>query len=452
MQEAFRNFGRNHSNIEIAREAKLWLNRQKKVCYTINSKQKEKLRSSLKVFAVFFHPGASVTAMGGAEKRFVETLKIFCREDDVEIVVLESAPSFLAEKGIKCEKFLLLLSFHGKGWLSTYLEWILWTVKASFKSFSLVRNVKTDVIFVPNNTLPNLVLGYITGVIFRRPTCIVVHHIDTPFFENDFEDVSLYKTYRNIKYGKLVSFAKTLAFYITLPLLRRTKAIIAVSNFTARALKNNGVSGSKIFVSGNAVDLDFISKVEPHCGEKFFHGVFVGRIAKEKGIFDLLNVWKDIVKVRKDAKLLIIGSGLELPSLKEKIVASNLENNVFVRGRCSDIELYGLLKSSKIFVFPSIFEGWGIAAAEALACGLPVVAYDIPALREVFGKCKSVFLVPVKDNESMTSTVLKIINTDEKGLDDLSYYSKVYSKQFGWEETARKDLEPLRVLGNTRPN
>jgi glycosyltransferase involved in cell wall biosynthesis len=433
-------------------EAKLWLNRQKKVCYTINFKQKEKLRSSLKVFAVFFHPAASVTAMGGAEKRFVETLKIFCREDDVEIAVLESAPSFLAKKGIKCEKFLLPLSFHGKGWLSTYLEWILWTVKASFKSFSLVRNAKTDVIFVPNNTLPNLVLGYVTGVIFRRPTCIVVHHIDTPFFESDFEDVSLYKAYRSIKYGKLVSFAKTLAFYITLPLLRRAEAIIAVSNFTAKALKNNGVSGPKIFVSGNAVDLDFISKVEPYYGEKFFQGVFVGRISKEKGIFDLLNVWKDVVKVRKDAKLLIIGSGLELPTFKEKIVASDLENNVFVRGQCSEVELYGLLKSSKIFIFPSIFEGWGIAVAEALACGLPVVAYDIPALREVFGECKSVFLVPAKDVKSMTSAVLKVLNAGEEELDKLSYYSKIYSKQFCWEKIAKKDLEPLRDFGSTHMN
>jgi len=400
----------------------------------------------LKVFAVFFHPSALVTAMGGAEKRFVETLKNFCTEDHVEMTVLESVPSLLVRPEITCKKYLLSLSFHGKGWLSTYLRWILWIIKASFKSFFLVHHVKTDVIFIPNNTLPNLISGYITGFVFQLPICVVVHHIDTPFSRVGLEDCSLYNSYRNMKYGKLVSLVKTFGFYITLPLLRRVNRIIAVSGFTAKALRNNGVSGAKIFVSGNAVDLDLIGKVKPYADEKIFDGVFVGRIAKEKGIFDLLDVWKRIVKVRKDAKLLVIGSGLELPSVKEKLVALGLENKVLVRGRCSDRELYGLLKSSRIFIFPSLFEGWGIAVAEALACGLPIVAYNIPALREVFGRCKSVYLAPVKDVRRMTSIVLNILNLSEKEWGRFSSFSKKFAKQFRWEKVAQKDLEALKNL------
>lgn len=384
--------------------------------------------------------------MGGAEKRFIETLKNFCREDYLEITVLESTPSLLEKPEITCKKYLLSLSFHGKGWLSTYLRWILWIIKASFKGFSVVCHIKPDIIFIPNNTLPNLISGYVASFVFRLPMYVVVHHIDVPFSKAGFKYCSLYDSYRNINYDKLVSLAKVIAFYITLPILRRARGIIAVSNFTAKILRKNGVSRAKIFVSGNAVDLSLISKIKSYTDEKIFDGVFVGRIAKEKGIFDLLEVWKKVIKVRRDAKLLVIGSGLELSSVQEKIVASGLEKKVLVRGRCSDRELYSLLKSSKTFIFPSLFEGWGIAVAEALACGLPIVAYNIPALREVFGKCKSVYLAPVKDVRRMSSIVLKILNLSENEWGKFSSFSKKFAKQFRWERVAQKDLEVLKNI------
>jgi glycosyltransferase involved in cell wall biosynthesis len=444
MQEASRNFGRSYSKSSIKHEKLLPYKYSEAVCYGITLKEERKLNYPLKVFAIFFHPKTSVTAMGGAEKRFVETLKIFDKKHDLEVTVLEAAPDLLTEPKIKCKKDLVFLNFHGNGWLGTYLEWALWIVKAFFKGFRLLRHVKLDVIFIPNNTLPNLVLGYFFNLIFHAPLCIVVHHIDTTFSKPSLRNYSIYNSYREIKYSKLVSLPKTVAFYASLPLLKKAKAIISVSNFTAKALENNGVNGCKIFVSGNAVDLALIKKVKPYSYGKVFDGVFVGRIAKEKGIFDLLKVWKNVVKVRKNAKLLVIGNGLELPFVKEKISALGLEDKVSLYGQCNDTELYSLLKSSKLFIFPSVFEGWGMAVAEALACGLPVVAYDIPALREVFGECESVFLVPIKNIESMTSTVLDILNVNENEWVELSHCSKSYSKRFSWEKIAQKDLELLR--------
>lgn len=403
----------------------------------------EKVLPSIRIFAIFFHPGALVTAMGGAERRFFETLKRFCRKDSLEITVLESAPSLLDDPEITCEKHLLSLSLRGKGWLSTYIGWLIWIIGVQLKSLSILRHVNPNVILVPNNTLPNLFSGYVSGIIFQVPICVVVHHIDTAFSKTSSKGFSLYGSYRNMEYSKLVSLVKTFAFYITLPMLKRAKRIIAVSNFTAKILKTYGVSGGKILVSGNAVDLDFISKVKPHLDEEEIEGVFVGRIAKEKGIFDLLQVWSKVVRLKKNAKILIIGSGLELPFLKEKIVASGLEENVLVRGKCSDRELYSLLKSSKVFVFPSLFEGWGIAVAEALACGLPAVAYDIPALREVYGRFKGVYLVPIKDIRRMASTVLEILNLRENEWNELNSLCKSSANQFRWGKVAQKDLTTL---------
>jgi glycosyltransferase involved in cell wall biosynthesis len=382
--------------------------------------------------------------MGGAEKRFVETLKAFCREGDLQFTILESAPSLLEE--VACEKHSVPSGFSGRGWLGTYLEWTVWIAKSSFNGLSLARRAKPDLIFVPNNTLPNLLSGYIVGSVFHRPVCVVVHHIDILRLSESSRGHSLYANYRNVKYGRLVSFAKTLAFYVALPLLNRAQAIIAVSNFTAKTLRGNHVAQPKIFVSGNAVNLDLIDRTEPCSEEKVFDGVFVGRIAKEKGIFDLLKIWEEVTKVRRNAKLLIIGSGVEMPAFKERIAEAGLQNKISLRGRCHEKELYGLLKSSKLFIFPSVFEGWGIAVAEALACGLPTVAYDIPAIREVFGTCKSVFLVPTKNVESMTSMVLDILNSDESKMHELRNDSKAYARRFIWKKISDKDSLFLRNL------
>lgn len=402
----------------------------------------EKLLSSpLKVFSVFFHPSTSVTAVGGAEKRFVEILKVLCELNQVRITVLETAPSLLDKAEVACKKHSLSTSLHGKGWLDTYIEWMLWSAKAIFQSMSIICREKPRVILIPNNTLPNLAIGYIISSIFRVPTCTVVHHVDTPSADPESKANSLYDGYRCIDYSRTVSLLKTFVFYVTIPLLRKMKTIISVSDFTAKTLEYFKISRSKILTSGNAVDLRSIDKAKPRNDIDRFDAVFVGRIAKEKGVFDLVEIWKNIAKTRKNAKLMIVGNGLELTALKQKIAETGLQDNVLLRGRCSDEELYSLLKSSKLFIFPSLFEGWGIAVAEALACGLPIVAYDIPALRETFGRCGSVFLVPVKNISGMTNAVSKVLDSGEEKLCDIS---RDYAKGFEWRRVALVDLEAIQ--------
>jgi len=391
----------------------------------------------LSIFTVFFHPTTRVTAKGGAEKRFIETFKIICKEKNMKIAVLEPSPSLLDESGILCTKHALDTSFRAKGWFGTCLEWIFWVTKAFFRSPSIVRRERPNMIFIPNNTPPNLLSGFATGMMFHLPTCVVVHHIDTPFTKTESKSDSLYDSYRSIGYSRSVSLAKTLALQITLPLLKKARTVIAVSDFTAKALTDRAIRRNRIHVSGNAIDFGLISKVKPCSSSKIFDGVFVGRIAKEKGIFDLLKAWRILVESKKKAKLLIIGSGLELASLKKTIVSMGLEENVFIRARCTDEMLYSLLKSSKAFLFPSYLEGWGIAPAEALACGIPVVAYAIPALREIFGECKSVFLVPIGGVDRMAQTMLQVLDLENE---KLRKTSTDFAESFEWAKVASVDL------------
>lgn len=401
----------------------------------------------MRVFSIFFHPNSTVTAVGGAEKRFVEMVKYFCKQN-VQITVVEPQSSLLANFGA-CSATHRLSSpnFAGKGWLPIYFSWILWTMKACVYSLRVIRRDKFNIILAPNNTLPNLLSAYFIHMISRLPLCVVVHHLDvlTPARRQNF--FTTYNIYRKVGYGKFPSLVKTLAFAITFLILSRVDACITVSKTTARILMHNGIMKDKIYLSGNGVYIKSHGKKKNQ--SSFYDGFFVGRIAKEKGILDLVKAWRKIVRVKKDSKLAIIGSGPELSNLKKEIEKAGLEKNIFLKGSCTEEELYKLMRESKVFVFPSIFEGWGLAIAEALACGLPVVCYAIPAVSEIFGECRSVFFVPPWDVESLAKKILKIVSLREEEYRKLSLASRNFVKQFDWESVFERDLQVLKCVADS---
>ena len=398
----------------------------------------------MRVFTVFFHPSTKFTAFGGAEKRFIEILRVWLSKG-IKVTVVDSQPGMLAKQLVNCEVLELPSPLHSSGgkWLSIYFEWVLWIIKACLSCPSMIRREDYNVIVAPNNTLPNLLIAALLRFVSHKPLCVVVHHMDFPYVDAKATFWYVYAGYRKVRYSRLQSSIKATAFFAMLTLLKHADVCIAVSNATARFLVENGVSQYKVHVSGNGVDTAYIASFK--AGEKIYEGVFVGRIARDKGVFDLVESWKEVIKERPIAQLVIIGSGPDSLELNLFIKKTGMEKNVLVKGRCSDRQMYLSMKTSKVFVLPSMFEGWGMAVAEALACGLPAVCYDIPAIKEVFGRCKSVFLVPPGDVDKLTSTIIRVLQMD---LNELANISKTYVKNFDWNKIALKDLEIIqRAIG-----
>jgi len=323
-------------------------------------------------------------------------------------------------------------------------------IKACVYSLKLVRKGEYDIILAPNNTLPNLVSTYFVHLMSHLPICVVVHHLDALSVTQKQNFFTIYKVYRKVGYEKITSLIKTFCFIFTLLILRRVNACLTVSKTTAKILVQNGVKKDKIYTSGNGVHCPKVAKANN--STRLYDGIFVGRIAKEKGIYDLVYIWQRIVQIRKKSKLIVVGGGPELSNLKREIKEKRLENNVILKGSCSEEELGRLMRESKVFVFPSVFEGWGLAVAEALACGLPAVCYDIPAVNENFGKCKSVFLVKPWDIESFTQKVLEIVCMHEEEYRRLSIVSRKYATRFDWEHVLARDLRSVRHAGAFKGN
>lgn len=154
---------------------------------------------------------------------------------------------------------------------------------------------------------------------------------------------------------------------------RLTDRNIGVSKMTARDLDGLGARG--VNVVPNGIDWQEIETIDPSKRESDI--VYVGRLAAHKNI-DLLLQAVSIAKSKApDLRVAIIGDGPEMKKLRSLVKEMNLEKNVEFLGFLESYsDALALMKSSRAFASPSTREGFGMAALEANACGLPVVTIN----------------------------------------------------------------------------
>lgn len=121
----------------------------------------------------------------------------------------------------------------------------------------------------------------------------------------------------------------------------------------------------------------FSSRKKADMGTRCF--VTCGRVEREKGYDDLIEAFAVFCEKNRDWKLLIIGGGSMEPQLKSLVTERNLNSQVTVTGYIHEVQEH-LLKGS-IFMMTSRWEGFPMTVTEALEMGLPVIAYDIPAMQ-----------------------------------------------------------------------
>jgi glycosyltransferase involved in cell wall biosynthesis len=152
--------------------------------------------------------------------------------------------------------------------------------------------------------------------------------------------------------------------------------IVSVSEMTTKRLQEQGYKG-KIITLPNGIDTEAISQAVP--AQMKSDIIFAGRLLKHKNVDVLIQAVDLIRKTKPDVRCLITGEGPELEDLKLLVKKLDLEKNITFLPFQNPIEkLYGLMKSSKVFVLPSTREGFGLAVLEANACGIPVITVDHP--------------------------------------------------------------------------
>lgn len=142
----------------------------------------------------------------------------------------------------------------------------------------------------------------------------------------------------------------------------------------------------KIVVVKGGVDLDFIRSVRADASGKVFDAVFMGRLHPQKGVFELLDIWRRVIALQPGLTLAIIGDGYLRQEIEERIKTLGLEKSITLFGYKFGSDKFKIFKSSKIVLHPAIYDSGGMAACEAMACGLPGISFDLEALKTYYPK------------------------------------------------------------------
>lgn len=198
------------------------------------------------------------------------------------------------------------------------------------------------------------------------------------------------------------------------------ETFVACSNFIRESGKRRlGIQTAQIQTIYNSVDPETVDVSIPK-GFRESIGVpksavlfaNVARLDPQKGQTYLLQALKQIESVAPDAHLLLIGEGGMERELKQLTETLGLTKRVHFLGVRNDVG--ACLKASDIFVFPSVFEGFGMALIEAMFVGLPVIAFDVGPIPEILTNEKLGRLVPVGDVPRLAEAMLHFYQEKEE--------------------------------------
>jgi glycosyltransferase involved in cell wall biosynthesis len=179
----------------------------------------------------------------------------------------------------------------------------------------------------------------------------------------------------------------------------RDRRVVCITEFIKADLIRRRFKPELLDVVPPGVDLEHGE------GREGDHLLFVGRLVGTKGLPYLIRAMKSV-----DGKLVIVGDGPEKERLENLVRSSDVASKVELTGWVSPERKAELLSSCRAFVMPSLFESYGMAAAEAMTWGKPVVASRVGGLPEVVGD--GGILVPPRDSAALTEALNALLCDD----------------------------------------
>jgi glycosyltransferase involved in cell wall biosynthesis len=341
------------------------------------------------------------------------------RIDSVNEYFLVGAASRFEQLGTLPENFHLLPLQNPETTFANYLE-----------MHRVLANNEVDLIHVPNT--------FWRPLITKAPFVITVH---------DLLDY-MYRARTNN------SMRRMMHSYMTRRVVHNAARIFAVSNFTKRDVgRYFDVKPEKIEVVYNALDENFLRGHSTPDEQAMIRGryqvdspflLYAGRISPHKNVARIIEAFSalkgELAKegAFPDLKLIIIGDEVSKnPDIRRAVIRSGMQHEVRFLGFVSIDVLRIFFDMAKVFVFPSLYEGFGLPPLEAMAHGTPVVASNTSALPEVVGNAA---LMVNPENIFEISRALQRVLTDQCLRERMKAAGIEQAHRFSWEASVRRML------------
>jgi len=253
--------------------------------------------------------------------------------------------------------------------------------------------------------------------------------------------------------NKQASVAR-LVYRQQLHLYRRASRILAISEATRQdAIKwLRGVDASHLKTIHLApsetgkVDPDALSRLKitkPYI-------LYIGSIDYRKNVPALISAFEEVRSRNFDIQLVLVGKDFTLPesisleagAIRKLKAASRYSRDIIIPGYVGDNQRYTLYRSAEAFVFPSLYEGFGLPVLEAMAAGCPVIALSNSSIPEIAGDAALL----LQSSNQLAGGIVELLNNPRK---DKEMTSKGYkqAKKFTWDKTAAGILATLDDVG-----
>jgi N-acetyl-alpha-D-glucosaminyl L-malate synthase BshA len=205
-------------------------------------------------------------------------------------------------------------------------------------------------------------------------------------------------------------------FRVTKYAIENNNGLTAVSRYLARVTKEEFCTKCNIRVIPNFVDTSrFIRQNDPELKKRYAAPeekliTHVSNFRALKRVTDVVLVFNKIA-AKLPAKLLLVGEGPEFARTLELVAKLQLHKQVIFLHQLDNVQ--DILGISDLLLLPSEMESFGLAALEAMACEVPVVASDVGGLPEVVEHGASGFLAPIGDIEQMSEYALQILENQQ---------------------------------------
>lgn len=238
-------------------------------------------------------------------------------------------------------------------------------------------------------------------------------------------------------------------------IIDKTKGILTVSEYSKRDILKffHGYPEEKIFVTPLAANSNFkpldknVCKdfVEENFSINTPYILYIGGFSTRKNVRELILAFKQINPSLKTPYTLVLGGsvkdeGKKLVSLVESL---NLQNNVIFTGYLNDDILPILYNGAEAFVYPSLYEGFGLPPLEAMSCKTAVITSNLTSIPEVTGD--AAILIDPFDSQDLATNLFNILDNDELR-NALALKGYLKSLEFSWKNTAQKTLEAYNSL------
>lgn len=275
-----------------------------------------------------------------------------------------------------------------------------------------------DVVVDDINKIP-----FYTPLFVRRPLVAILHHL---FGRSIFKEVSALPAW--YVYG---------AERLALRVYRRTPFAV-VSESTRDELLGAGFRAESITIVPNGIKLP---ARESQPSQEFLIG-HVGRLKKYKSVDHLLKAFALVRQQLPQARLVIVGEGDYRPALEHLARDLNLDSAVEFTGYVDEMTKEQILSRCAVVVNCSVKEGWGMTVLEANALGIPVIASNVPGLRDSVIHDKTGLLYEYGNIEQLAGSLVRIL-TDRELRTRLAAGAKKWAARFSWDRSAEMMMEVL---------